>query len=172
MEYLKEEGKQMDSFEIINRIFMLVWTTAFFVFCVVVGFTYFNRIYPTRYGKKHMELKGKVVGKELFRVRYGRIIKLPVVQFNWKETSYEIADRTHHLYEEFEVDGNRRHYLFQKFEVGDNVIVCYNPSKHQDIAIIKAGTFDSDTIMPWLMFFIAAIGLYICILLELLLLVI
>ena len=161
----------MDSFEIIDMIFRLVWTTAFFVFCVVVGFTNFNRIYPTRYGKNHIELKGKVVGDEFFRVRLGRIIKFPVVQFNWKETSYEIADRTHHLYEEFEVDDNRRHCLFQKFEVGDNVIVCYNPSKHQDIAIIKEGTFDFDTIMPWLTFFIAAIGLYICILLELLLLV-
>lgn len=172
MECLREEDKQMDLFEIIDMIFRLVLTTAFFVFCIVVGFTNFNRIYPTRYGRNHMELEGKVIGDEFFRVRFGRIIKLPVVQFNWKETRYEIADRTHYLYEEFEVGDNRGHYLYEKFEVGDNVIVCYNPSKNQDIAIIKGGTFDFDTIMPWLMFFVVAIGLYICILLELLLIVI
>jgi len=53
----------------------------FFVFCIVVGFTEFYRIYPIRYGRKHIELKGKVVREEDMRMRFGRIAKVPVVQF-------------------------------------------------------------------------------------------
>jgi len=158
---LRGEDKQMDLFETIDIIFNLVLLTGVSVTCIVGGFIEFHRTYPTRYGKNHIELKGKVVGKEEMKVgRFRRIVMVPVVQFNWKETSYEIADRTHYL------------FTFTQFEVGDNVIVCYNPSKNEDIVIIKEGTFDYEVISSWLVWFIIALIGYIGILFGLLALVI
>jgi len=120
----------MDWFEIVDILIHLMPVIVCWVFCIVEGFKAFHRIYPTRYGRNHVELKGKVVGEEDMKIgNFGSIVKIPVVQFNWKETSYEIADRTSF------------HLTFTQFEVGDNVIVCYNPSKNEDIAIIKRGTF-------------------------------
>lgn len=148
----------MDFVEIGNIIFSLAVFIACFAFGIFEGFTLFHEIYPTRYGKDHVEMKGKVVGEKAMKVgAFGSVMKIPVVQFDWKGTSYEIADKTSHL--------------SKKYEIGDNVIVCYNPKKNKDIAIIKRGTLAYGTFLLWLQWFLIAIGAYICIIVGILLLI-
>lgn len=149
----------MDFVEIGNIIFSLAVLIACFVFGVLEGFTVFHEIYPTRYGKNHVEIKGKVVGEKTMKVgRFGSVVNIPVVQFGWKGTSYEIADKTSHM--------------SKKYEIGDNVIVCYNPFKNEDIAIIKRGILAYGTFFLWLQWFLIAIGGYIGIIVGILILVI
>lgn len=134
----------MDLFDIIDIMVHLIPMIICFVFCIVEGFKAFNRIYPIRYGRNHVELTGVVIGKRNMKIgSFRSIVEIPVVRFAWKGTSYEIADRTS--------------YIFKKYEVGDNVIVCYNPLKNKDIAIIKKGIFAYETVFLWLWWFIAAI---------------
>ncbi len=149
----------MDLFEIIDIMFQLIPMIICFVFCIVEGFKAFNRIYPIRYGRNHVELTGKVIGeKNMIIGSFRSVKKIPVVQFDWKGTSYEIADRTS--------------YIFKRYEVGDNVIVCYNPLKNEDIAIIKRGIFAYETVFLWLWWFIAAIIGWIGIALGIILLIV
>ena len=148
----------MDFVGITNIIFTLAVLIACFVFGVLEGFTVFHEIYPTRYGKNHVEIKGKVVGEKTMKVgAFGSVVNIPVIQFVWKETSYEIADKTSHM--------------SKKYEIGDNVIVCYNPLKNQDIAIIKRGRFTYGTFFLWIQWFLIAIGAYIGIIVGILLLI-
>lgn len=105
----------MDLFEIIDIMFSLMIIIVCFLFCIVEGFKAFNRIFPVRYGRNHVEVTGEVIGEENMKIgSFGSVVKIPVVQFVWKGISYEIADKTSRI---------------QKYEIGDNVIVCYNPKK-------------------------------------------
>lgn len=128
------------------------------VCCTIQGIIDFNRIYPVRYGKNHVELKGIVVREEQdMKVGRFRVIrKIPVVQFIWQEKSYEIADRTS--------------YIHRDYKIGDEVIVCYNPTKNENIVIIKRGKFASETFGPWFVSFIIAIGCFVCMILAILVL--
>lgn len=147
----------MDLFEIIDIMFNLMTIIVCFLFCIVEGFKAFNRIFPIRYGRNHVEVTGEVIGKENMKIgSFGSVVKIPVVQFVWKGTSYEIADKTSRI---------------QKYEIGDNVIVCYNPRKNQDDAIIKRGIFAYGTFFIWLQMFLLAIGGYIGLMLGVLLLI-
>lgn len=108
----------MDLFEIIDIMFSLIPMIIVSIFCIVEGFKAFNRIFPIRYGRNHVELTGKVIGEKNMKIgSFGSVVKIPVVQFDWKGTSYEIADRTSRM--------------LKKYEIGDNVIVCYNPLKNE-----------------------------------------
>lgn len=112
--------------EIMATIFM----TGIFVICTTEGIRQFNIIYPTRYGKNHVEFNGVIVGEQDMKVgRFRCIKKIPVIQFIWKGKTYEIADRTS--------------YIHRDYKVGDEVIVCYNPTKNENAAIIKRGEFAS-----------------------------
>ena len=149
----------MDLFEIVDMMFLLISMIIYFVFCIVEGFKAFDRIYPIRYGRNHVELAGKVIGeKNMIIGSFRSVKKIPVVRFDWNGTSYEIADRTS--------------YIFKRYEVGDNVIVCYNPLKNEDIAIIKRGIFAYETVFLWLWWFIAAIIGWIGIALGIILLIV
>lgn len=149
----------MDFVEITNIIFSLAVLIASFVFGVLEGFTLFHEIYPTRYGKNHVEVEGKVVGEKAMKVGgFGSVVNIPVVSFDWKGTSYEIADKTSRM--------------LKKYEIGDNVIVCYNPKKNEDTAIIKRGILAYGTLFLWLQWFLIAIGAYIGIIMGILLLII
>ena len=148
----------MDFVGITNIIFSLAVLIACFVFGILEGFTLFHEIFPNRYGKNHVEIKGKVVGEKTMKVgAFGSVVNIPVVQFVWKGTNYEIADKTSHI--------------SKKYEIGDNVIVCYNPLKNEDIAIIKRGILAYGTFFLWLQWFLIAIGAYIGIIVGILLLI-
>ncbi len=130
-----------------NVIMATILMTGLFVTCTAGGVITYNSIYPTRYGRNHVEIKGIVVGEKDMRVgRFGRIVKIPVIQFIWEGKIYEIADETN--------------YLFKICEIGDEVIVCFNPTKNEKIAIIKRGKFALETVWAWLQWFIIAIGTF------------
>lgn len=138
-------------------IMAAIYMAGVFVCCTVQGIIDFNRIYPVRYGKNHVELKGIVVREQDMKVgRFLSIHKIPVVQFIWEEKIYEIADRTG--------------YIHRDYKIGDEVIVCYNPIKNENVAIIKRGKFASETFGVWLYWFITAIGAFLGMILGILVL--
>lgn len=142
-----------------NVIMATIYMTGIFVLCTAEGIRQFNIIYPIRYGKNHVELNGIVVGEQDMKVgRFRRIVQIPVIQFTWKGKTYEIADKTN--------------YLVKICEIGDEVIVCFNPTKNEKIAIIKRGKFALETFWAWLNWFIIAIGAYIGMILGIVILVI
>ena len=147
----KERYMNMDT--IINTIFF----TVLFIACTAEGVRQFNKIFPIRYGKNYVELKGIIVGEQDMKVgAYGRIVKIPVVQFIWEGKTHEIADRTSHIHRDY--------------KIGDEVTVCYNPTKDENDAIIKRGKFAIETFWPWFFFFIIAIGCFVCMILGILIL--
>ena len=130
-------------------IMATIFMTGVFVLCTAEGVRHFNIIYPIRYGKNHVELKGIVVREKDIKVgRNRRIVQVPVVQFTWEGKNYEIADETN--------------YLFKICEIEDEVIVCFNPTRNEKIAIIKRGKFALETVWAWLQWFIIAIGCFVC----------
>ena len=134
-------------------IMATILMTGLFVICTAEGVRQFNIIFPIRYGKNHIELNGIVVGEMDIKVgRNRRIVQVPVVQFTWEGKIYEIADETN--------------YLFKICEIGDEVIVCFNPTKNDKIAIIKRGKFALETVWAWLQWFIIAIGCFIWLILA------
>ena len=134
-----------------------IFMTGIFVCCTAEGIRQFNIIYPTRYGKNHVELNGIMVGEQDMKVgRFRRIVHIPVIQFTWKEKTYEIADKTS--------------YIHRNCWIGDEVIVCYNPTKNENVAIIKRGKFASETFWAWFFWFIIAIGCFVCMILAILVL--
>ncbi|MDE6759981.1 MAG: hypothetical protein K2J90_04775 [Lachnospiraceae bacterium] len=138
---------------IMDVIMTTVITGGLSILCITMGIIDFNRIYPVRYGKNRVELNGIVVGEQDMKIegRGGiRIVQIPVVQFTWEGKSYEIADRTN--------------YLVKLCRIGDEVIVCYNPTKNKNAAIIKRrGLF-----WTYFFWFIMAIALFVCMILEIL----
>ncbi len=138
-------------------IMATIFMTGVFIGCTGAGVGLFNSIYPTRYGKNHVELKGIVVGEKDIKVgRNRRIVQVSVVQFTWEKKIYEIADETN--------------YLFKICEIGDEVIVCFNPTINENVAIIKRGKFASETFGVWLYWLITAIGCFVCMILAILVL--
>lgn len=53
-------GMRID-FDMVNMIIELLISLLLTVLCLVAGISNFKKIYPTRYGKKHIELEGNVV---------------------------------------------------------------------------------------------------------------
>ena len=130
-----------------NVIMATILMTGLFVTCTAEGVRQFNIIYPIRYGKNHVELNGIMVGEQDMKVGRNRSIrKIPVIQFVWMGKTYEIADRTS--------------YIHRDYKIGDKVPVCYNPTKDENVAIIKRGKFASETFWVWLWWFIVAIGAF------------
>lgn len=130
-----------------NVIMATILMTGLFVTCTAEGVRQFNIIYPIRYGKNHVELNGIMVGEQDMKVGRNRSIrKIPVIQFVWMGKTYEIADRTS--------------YIHRDYKIGDKVTVCYNPTKDENVAIIKRGKFASETFWVWLWWFIVAIGAF------------
>lgn len=124
--------------------------------CAVQGIADIKRIYPTRYGKNHVELKGTVVGKQDMKVnsRGGiHIVQVPVIQFIYKGKNYELADETN--------------YIFKNYKIGDEVIVCFHPEKNENAVIIKRGGFVIETFGIW---FVLAIGCFVVMILSILVL--
>lgn len=123
------------------------------VCCIALGIISFNKMYPVRYGKNHVELNGIVVGEQDMKIegRGGaRIVQIPVVQFTWEGKIYEIADKTH--------------YNIKLCGIGNEVIVCYNPIKNENAIIIKRkGLF-----WDYFFWFIMAIGMFTCMILKIL----
>lgn len=154
------EETEMDvNMDTMNVIMTIIYMTGLFVCCTGAGISQFNIIYPTRYGKNHVELNGIMVGEQDMKVgRFRRIVQIPVIQFTWKGKTYEIADKTS--------------YIHRNYWIGDEVIVCYNPTKNENVAIIKRGKFASETFWAWFFWFIMAISTYIVMILGILLLVI
>ena len=129
-------------------IIYTIYFIGIFVTCTAEGIRQFNIIYPIRYGKNHVELKGIMVGEQDMKVgRYRCIMQIPVIQFIWKGKTYEIADRTS--------------YIHRDYKIGDEVTVCYNPTKDENVAIIKRGKFASETFGAWFVWFIIAIGAFL-----------
>lgn len=60
-------------FDMVNMIIEMLISLLLTVLCLLMGISDFKKIYPTRYGKKHIELKGKVVGEDRVITRGGII---------------------------------------------------------------------------------------------------
>lgn len=105
------------------------------VLCLVAGVSNFKKIYPTRYGKKHIELEGKVVGEDRVITRGGSS-KCPVIEFFYQDKRYELADTTYLLF-------------YKNLKLGDVMTVCFNPSANENVVIIKRGNYNFETI-AWL----------------------
>lgn len=121
--------------KIIGIIVMLI---VLMIFCIVSGIDHFKRIYPTRYGKKHIELDAKIVGVERVMARSGSL-KCPVLEFDYQNNKYKIIDSTFVLWDEK--------------KIGRFVKICFNPEQNDKIAIIKRGKYNFRTLI-WLSDFI------------------
>ena len=140
-----------------DMIMTIICMAGVFVCCTGAGISQFNIIYPTRYGKNHVELNGIMVRERDMKIGHPRrIVQIPVIQFTWKGKTYEIADRTS--------------YIHRNCRIGNEVIVCYNPTKNENVAIIKRGKFASETFWAWFFWFIMAIGCFVCMILAILVL--
>lgn len=122
-------------FDMVNMIIELLISLFLTVLCLVAGISNFKKIYPTRYGKKHIELEGNVVGEDRVITRGGSS-KCPVIEFFYQDKRYEIADTTYLLF-------------YQNLKLGDVVIVCFNPDANENVVIIKRGKYNFETI-AWL----------------------
>lgn len=60
-------------FDMVNMIIEMLISLLLTVLCLAMGISDFKKIYPTRYGKKHIELEGKVVGEDRVITRGGII---------------------------------------------------------------------------------------------------
>lgn len=122
-------------FDLVNMIIELLISLFLTVLCLVGGISDFKKIYPTRYGKKHIELEGKVVGEDRVITRGGSS-KCPVIEFFYQDKRYEIADTTYLLF-------------YKNLKLGDVMTVCFNPSANENVVIIKRGKYNFETI-AWL----------------------
>lgn len=122
-------------FDLVNMIIELLISLFLTVLCLVAGISNFKKIYPTRYGKKHIELEGKVVGEDRVITRGGSS-KCPVIEFFYQDKRYELADTTYLLF-------------YKNLKLGDVMTVCFNPSANENVVIIKRGNYNFETI-AWL----------------------
>ena len=136
------------SFEMIHDIIELLLSFTATVFCFGAGISNFTKIFPTRYGHKHVELEGKVVGEGMITTR-GGIRKCPVIEFYYKNKRYEIADTTYLLF-------------YHNLKLGDVMTICYNPDVNKNVVIIKRGKYNCET-LSW--FYILVLGLF-CVLIT------
>lgn len=130
-------------FDMVNMIIELLILLLLAVLCLVAGISDFKKIYPTRYGKKHIELEGKVVGEDRVITRGGRS-KCPVIEFFYQDKRYEIADTTYLLF-------------YQNLKLGDVMTVCFNPCANENVVIIKRGKYNFET-LAWL--YMVVLGLF------------
>lgn len=124
----------------IIEVLILLFLT---VLCLVAGISNFKKIYPTRYGKKHIELEGKVVGEDRVITRGGSS-KCPVIEFFYQDKRYEITDTTYLLF-------------YQNLKLGDVMTVCFNPDVNENVVIIKWGKYNIET-LAWL--YMLVLGLF------------
>ena len=130
------------SFDMVNMIIRSLEGLLLTVLCFGIGIQDFKKTYPTRYGKKHVELEGKVVGESRIITRGGSK-KCPVIEFYYKGKRYEIADKTYILF-------------YHNLKLGDVMTVCFNPDVNENIVIIKRGKYNFETI-TW--FYLFVLGL-------------
>lgn len=97
----------------------------------MIGISDFKKIYPTRYGKKHIELEGKVVGEDRVFTKGGSS-KCPVIEFFYQDKRYEITDTTYLLF-------------YPNLKLGDVMTVCFNPDANENVVIIKRGKYNFET---------------------------
>lgn len=131
------------SFDMVNVIMEVLISLLLTVLCFVVGILDFKKTYSTRYGKKHVELEGKVVGEDTVITRGGSH-KCPVIEFYYKDKRYEIADTTYILF-------------FHNLKLGDVMTVCFNPDVSENVVIIKRGKYNFET-LAWL--YLLVLGLF------------
>lgn len=127
----------------VNMIIELLILLFLTVLCLVAGISNFKKIYPTRYGKKHIELEGKVVGEDRVITRGGSS-KCPVIEFFYQDKRYEITDTTYLLF-------------YQNLKLGDVMTVCFNPDVNENVVIIKRGKYNIET-LAWL--YMLVLGLF------------
>ncbi|MCM1497941.1 MAG: hypothetical protein NC124_05690 [Clostridium sp.] len=127
----------------VNMIIQLLMLSLLTVLCLVAGISDFKKIYPTRYGKKHIELEGKVVGEDRVITRGGSS-KCPVLEFFYQDKRYEIADTTYLLF-------------YHNLKLGDVMTVCFNPDAYENVVIIKRGKYNFET-FAW--FYMLVLGLF------------
>lgn len=131
------------SFEMVNEMLDLLISLLLGIVCFVGGIRNFKKIFPTRYGRNHIEIDGKVIGEGMTTTK-GGIHKCPVMEFYYKNKRYEIADTTYLLF-------------YHKVKLGDVMTVCFNPDANEKIVIIKRGKFNCET-LSW--FYILVLGLF------------
>lgn len=131
-----------------NLIFLLMLTT----YCIVLGIYEFKQIYPTRYGKNHIEIDGKIVGIKRV-MSYGGSLKCPILEFYYQNKRYEIVDTTY--------------VLWNDNKIGEVVKIYFDPDYNENIAIIKRGKFSFGTLI-WLYYIVMGI---LCMLLAIIVIV-
>lgn len=131
------------SFDMVNVIIELLISLLLTVLCFVAGIRDFKKTYSTRYGKKHVELEGKVVGEARVITRGGSH-KCPVIEFYYKGKRYEIADTTYLLF-------------YHNLKLGNVMTVCFNPDVNENVVIIKRGKYNFET-LAW--FYLLVLGLF------------
>ncbi|MCM1180841.1 MAG: hypothetical protein NC347_11325 [Clostridium sp.] len=124
-------------------IIQLLMSSLLTVLCLVAGISDFKKIYPTRYGKKHIELEGKVVGEDRVITRGGSS-KCPVLEFFYQDKRHEIADTTYLLF-------------YHNLKLGDVMTVCFNPDANENVVIIKRGKYNFET-FAW--FYMLVLGFF------------
>lgn len=134
---------------IIMVIQMIIFIFLYFIF-MLEGIEKYKKIFPIRYGKKHMELQGKVIGEKSLLVD-GRFVECPILEFFYQDTKYMAFDYT---------CKNR------KYKEGDFLTICFNPDFSNSI-IIKRRFLDINTII-WFYMFVLGI---LCITLAIIMLV-
>lgn len=135
-------GMQID-FDMVDMIIQLIFLVFLTVLCLVAGISDFKKIYPTRYGKKHIELEGKVVGEDKVITRGGSG-KCPVIEFSYQDKRFEITDTTYLLF-------------YPNLKLGDVMTVCFNPDANENVVIIKRGKYNFETTV-WL--YMLILGLF------------
>lgn len=120
-----------------NLIFLLILT----IYCIVLGIYRFKKIYPTRYGKNHIEIDGKIVGIKRVMAQGGSL-KCPILEFYYRNKRYEIVDTTY--------------VLWNDNKMGKVMKICFNPDYNENIVIIKRGKFSFGTLI-WLYWIVMGI---------------
>lgn len=145
---LQKYGKGIN---MILKIFDLLRIILLFAACIYIAIYHFRKTYPTRFGKKHVELRGVVVGEDIVVTR-GGASKCPILEFYYDNKRYQISDTTYIL-------------VFRKFKIGDTFTVCFNPDVN-DKVIIKRSIFNFATLI-WFYFMILAVICFIILIISL-----
>lgn len=130
-------------FDMVNMIIEMLISLLLTVLCLLMGISDFKKIYPTRYGKKHIELEGKVVGEDRVITRGGSS-KCPVIEFFYQDKRYEITDTSYLLF-------------YHNLKLGNVRTVCFNPDANENVVIIKRGKYNFET-LAWL--YMLVLGLF------------
>ena len=129
-----------DIWSSIDGVWSCIECVALTIICFYMSIWDFRRVYPARYGKKHVELDGMIIGDGKAYTRCGSV-KCPIVLFYYNDKCYEIADET---------------YLWHEYKIGDNMTICFNPEVNENIVVIKRGKYNIQTTM-WVYTFILGV---------------